>query len=70
MFEEALKNSKINLFYGKLCETKRKGMILRDAEETTQNIIQLEIETYKTFSEDVAALTWSQTKSGGVYPQF
>ena len=31
MFEEALKKSMINLNYGKLCETKRKRMILRDA---------------------------------------
>ena len=64
-FEEALYKLLINSIYGKLCESKRKRIkikILRDAEETMRKISKFEFETYKTFVEDMAALTLAPTK--------
>ena len=64
-FEGALYKLLINSIYGKMCELKRMRMkikILRDAEETMRNISKFEFETYKTFGEDMAALTLAPKK--------
>ena len=64
-FEEELYKLLINSTYGKMCGSKRKRMkikILRDAEETMQNISKFEFETYKIFGEGMAALTLAPTK--------
>ena len=64
-FGEALYKLLISSIYGKLCVSKRKRIkikILRDAEETMQNISNFEFETYKMFGADIAALTLAPTK--------
>ena len=43
-------------------EREGKTKILRDAEETMRNISKFEFETYKKFSEDMAALILAPTK--------
>ena len=59
-FEKALYKLLNNSAYGKLCESKRERVrvnFVHNTEETIQQISAFDFKTFKTFGDDLAALT-------------
>ena len=64
-FEQDLNKLLNNCAYGKICESKRKRMlirIVRDYQAALQEISAVEFKFYKIFGENLAVLTSNPTK--------